>query len=67
MLKNILGLFSKTVAYYLEGRIIKYKNLWSDGLVVKALNFQSRGPVFKTTGREAPRSTQPFILPRSIK
>ena len=23
---------------------------WSNGLVVKALDFQSRGPVFKTTG-----------------
>ena len=24
--------------------------LWSDGLVVKALDFQSRGPVLKTIG-----------------
>ena len=24
--------------------------LWSDGLVVKSLDSQSRGPVFKTTG-----------------
>ena len=35
-------------------------------LVVKALDSQSRGLVFKTT-QVVPRSTQPFILPRSIK
>ena len=33
---------------------------WSNVLVVKVLDSQSRGPV-------APRLTQPFILPRSIK
>ena len=27
-----------------------YLNLWSNGLVVKALDSQSRGPVFKTAG-----------------
>ena len=26
------------------------KTIWSDGLVTKAVDFQSRGPVFKTTG-----------------
>ena len=35
-------------------------------LVVKSLYFQSRGPVFKNHW-VAPRSTQPFNLPRSIK
>ena len=37
----------------------------ADGLVAKALDSQSRGPVFKNQW-VAPRSTQPFILPRSI-
>ena len=39
---------------------------WSNDLVVKALDSQSRGPVFKNHW-VALRSTQPFILPRSIK
>ena len=34
-------------------------------LVVKALDSQSRGPLFKTS--VAPKSTQPFIFLRSIK
>ena len=29
---------------------IEEKNIHFDGLVVKVLDFQSRGPVFKTTG-----------------
>ena len=28
----------------------KVIDIWSNGLVVKALDYQSRGPVFKTTG-----------------
>ena len=28
----------------------KYKYSWSNGIVVKVLDSQSRGPVFKTTG-----------------
>ena len=44
-----------------------FRNIsWSDGLVVKALDSQSRGPVFKNHW-VAPWLTQPFILPRSIK
>ena len=46
--------------------VLRFEFLWSNGLVVKALDSQSRGPVFKTTG-VAPWSTQPFVLPRSIK
>ena len=34
--------------------------------MVNALDSQSRGPMFKTTGW-APRSTQPFIFLRLIK
>ena len=44
------------------------KNLGkSNGLVVKSLNSQPTSPMFKTTGWLGPRSTQPFILPRSTK
>ena len=39
---------------------------WSNGIVVKVLDSQSRGPVFKNHW-VASRSTQPFILPRLIK
>ena len=38
----------------MEIRTVEYleneKSLWSNGLVVKALDSQLRGPVFKTTG-----------------
>ena len=39
---------------------------WSNGLVVKALDSQSRGTLFKSHSM-APRSTQPFFLLRTIK
>ena len=42
------------------------KNEWSNGLVFKALDSQSRDPMFKSSGF-SPRSTQPFILPSLIK
>ena len=35
-----------------------HEDLWSDGVVVKVLDSQSRGPVLKTTG---------LLLRRSIK
>ena len=31
-------------------KVTEPKCIWSDGLVVKSLDPQSRGPVFKTTG-----------------
>ena len=40
-------------------------DIWSDGLVVKSLDFQP-GPQVQNHWA-APRPTQPFILPRSIK
>ena len=30
--------------------VLRFEFLWSNGLVVKALDSQSRGPVFETTG-----------------
>ena len=32
------------------GNYVYYTGLWSNGLVVKVLDSQSRGPVFKTAG-----------------
>ena len=43
--------------------MIKETIKWSNGPVVSALDFQSRGPVNWMTQR----STESYILPRSIK
>ena len=38
------------LAYHFKSVIIVPFAIWSDGLVVKALDFQSGGPEFKTSG-----------------
>ena len=40
---------------------------WSNGLVVKVLDSQFSGPMFKTTGWVDPNLTQPVIILRLIK
>ena len=58
MILGYITTFEADQSFYLSLSVsLKDKHFTSQGLVVKALDSQSRGPMFKTTG-----STQPFIF-----
>ena len=60
------GIIDRAMIIWQSYVTFKTGTMWSNGLVVKALDSLSMGPVFKNHW-VAPRSTQSFILPRSIK